>query len=61
MTDIYDRVESLKKEFLSPDTPEEKKIKILDYLKEYNDVFYGDIDIEAFFRELLALEDKDEE
>ena len=61
MTDIYDRVEILKKEILSPDTPDERKAKILDYLKEYNDVFYGDIDIEAFFRELLALEDKDEE
>ena len=59
MTDIYDRVESLKKEFLSPDTPEEKKIKILDYLKEYNDLFYGDIDIDSFFRELLALDDED--
>ena len=59
MTDIYDRVEILKKEILSPDTPDERKAKILDYLKEYNDVFYGDIDIDAFFRELLALEDED--
>jgi len=59
MTDIYDRVESLKKDFLNPNTPEEKKTKILDYLKEYNDLFYGDIDIDAFFRELLALEDED--
>ena len=39
MTDIYDRVEILKKEILSPDTPDERKAKILDYLKEYNDVF----------------------
>ena len=58
-TDIYDRVESLKKDFLNPNTPEEKKTKILDYLKEYNDLFYGDIDIDSFFRELLALEDED--
>ena len=59
MTDIYDRVEILKKEILSPDTPDERKAKILDYLKEYNDVFYGDIDIEAFFRELLALDEEE--
>ena len=59
MTDIYDRVERLKKDFLNPNTPEEKKTKILDYLKEYNDLFYGDIDIDSFFRELLALEDED--
>ncbi len=59
MIDIYDRVEILKKEILSPDTPDERKAKILDYLKEYNDVFYGDIDIDAFFRELLALDEEE--
>jgi len=59
MTDIYDRVERLKKDFLNPDTPEEKRTKILDYLKEYNEIFYGDIDIDAFFRELLALDEEE--
>ena len=59
MTDIYDRVERLKKDFLNPDSPEEKRTKILDYLKEYNEIFYGDIDIDAFFRELLALDEEE--
>ena len=59
MTDIYDRVERLKKDFLNPNTPDEKKSKILDYFKEYNEIFYGDIDIDAFFRQLLALDDED--
>ena len=58
MTDIYDRVERLKKDFLNPNTPEEKKTKILDYLKEYNDLFYGDIDIDSFFRQLMVLSSK---
>ena len=48
MTDIYDRVERLKKDFLNPNTPDEKKSKILDYFKEYNEIFYGVIDIDSF-------------
>ena len=30
MTDISDRVEQLKKDFLNPDTPDDKKAKIID-------------------------------
>ena len=58
MIDIYDRVERLKKDFLNPNTSDEKKYQILEYFKEYNDLFYGDIDIDSFFRQLMVLSSK---
>ena len=58
MTDISDRIERLKKEFQNPDTPEDKKEEIIEYFKEYNDIFYGDIDIDSFFRQLMDLTDE---
>ena len=59
MTDISDRVERLKQDFLNPDTPDERKMKIIEYFKEYNDIFFSDIDIDAFFRQLLDLENEE--
>ena len=59
MTDISDRVERLKQDFLNPDTPNEKKAKIIEYFKQYNDLFFSDIDIDAFFRQLLDLENEE--
>ena len=47
MTDISDRVERLKQDFLNPATPNEKKAKIIEYFKEYNELFVSDIDIDA--------------
>ena len=61
MTDISDRIERLKKEFQNPDTPEDKKEEIIEYFKEYNDVFYGDIDIDSFFRQLMDLTENNED
>ena len=55
MTDISDRIAILKKEFHSPDTTDEKKTQIIEYFKEYNEIFYGDIDIDSFFRQLMDL------
>ena len=59
MTDISDRVERLKQDFLNPATPNEKKAKIIEYFKQYNDLFVSDIDIDAFFRQLLDLENEE--
>ena len=59
MTDISDRVERLKQDFLNPDTPNEKKAKIIEYFKQYNELFVSDIDIDAFFRQLLDLENEE--
>ena len=61
MTDISDRIERLKEEFQNPDTPEDKKEEIIEYFKEYNDVFYGDIDIDSFFRQLMDLTENNED
>ena len=61
MTDISDRIERLKKEFQNPNTPEDKKEEIIEYFKEYNDVFYGDIDIDSFFRQLMDLTENNED
>ena len=61
MTDISDRIERLKKEFQNPDTPEDKREEIIEYFKEYNDVFYGDIDIDSFFRQLMDLTENNED
>ena len=58
MTDISDRVERLKQDFLNPDTPNEKKAKIIEYFKQYNDLFYSDIDIDSFVRQLVDLENE---
>ena len=47
MTDISDRVERLKQNYLNPNTSDDRKMKIIEYFKEYNDLFFSDID--AFF------------
>ena len=47
-----DRIKKLKERFSDPDVSDEAKMDILDFFKEYNDIFYGDIDIDSFFRQL---------
>ena len=59
MTDISDRVERLKQDFLNPATPNKRKTKIIEYFKQYNELFVSDIDIDAFFRQLLDLENEE--
>ena len=61
MLEVSDRIAILKKEFQNPNTPEDKKEEIIEYFKEYNDVFYGDIDIDSFFRQLMDLTENNED
>ena len=50
-----DRIQELKRRFHSPDVPESDKVDILEFFKEFNEIFYGDIDIDSFFRQLEDL------
>jgi hypothetical protein len=59
MTDINTRIERLKKDFLNPNTSDERKLKIIEYFKEYNDLFFSDVDIDAFFKQLQDLDDSE--
>ena len=52
MVATNDRIRKLKERFQDPDVPVKDKIDILDFFKEFNDIFYGDIDIDSFFRQL---------
>ena len=61
MLEVSDRIAVLKKLYHHPDTPEDKKEEIIEYFKEYNDVFYGDIDIDSFFRQLMDLTENNED
>ncbi len=55
MVATNDRIKLLKERFFSPDVPCEDKIEIIEFFKEFNDIFYGDIDIDSFFRQLMDL------
>ena len=59
MTDINTRIERLKKDFLNPNTSDDRKMRIIEYFKEYNDIFFSDVDIDAFFRQLQDLDNGD--
>ena len=58
MVATNDAVRELKRRFHSPDVPESDKVDILEFFKEFNDIFYGDIDIDSFFNTLTTLVDK---
>ena len=47
-----DRIRILKEKFEDPAVPLADKIEIIEFFKEFNDIFYGDIDIDSFFRQL---------
>ena len=47
-----DKIRILKQRFEDPAVPLADKIEIIDFFKEFNDIFYGDIDIDSFFRQL---------
>jgi len=47
-----DRIRLLKKKFQDPEVSVEEKTNIIEFFKEFNDIFYGDIDIDSFFRQL---------
>ena len=47
-----DKIRILKQRFEDPAVPLADKIEIIEFFKEFNDIFYGDIDIDSFFRQL---------
>ena len=50
-----DRIRILKERFEDASVPLSDKIEIIEFFKEFNDIFYGDIDIDSFFRQLEDL------
>ena len=50
-----DRIRLLKKKFQDPEVSVEEKTNIIEFFKEFNEIFYGDIDIDSFFRQLEDL------
>ena len=52
------RIRKLKERFQDPEVPVSDKMDILEFFKEFNDIFYGDIDIDSFFNTLTTLVDK---
>ena len=55
MIKTNDRIRFLKEKFEDPSVPLEEKVNIIEFFKKYNEIFYGDIDIDSFFRELMDL------
>ena len=53
-----DKIKILKEKFEDPSVPLADKIDIIEFFKEYNEIFYGDIDIDSFFRQLMDLSRK---
>ena len=47
-----DRIRILKERFEDESVPLSDKIEIIEFFKEFNEIFYGDIDISSFFRQL---------
>ena len=58
MITTNDRIRVLKNKMDDPAVPLENKLDILEFFKEFNDIFYGDINIDSFFRQLKALSSK---
>ena len=58
MVTTNERIRVLKRKFDDPDVPLEDKIDIIEFFKEFNEIFYGDIDIDSFFRQLADLSQK---
>ena len=46
------KIRILKNVFEDASVPLTDKVEILDFFKQFNDIFYGDIDIDSFFRQL---------
>ena len=53
-----DRIRILKERFEDPAVPLSEKSDIIEFFKEFNEIFYGDIDIDSFFRQLMDLSRK---
>jgi len=52
MQPTNDRIRMLKKKFEDPDVSHDEKMKIIEFFQNFNEIFYGDIDIDSFFRQL---------
>ena len=52
MIPTNEAVRELKRRFEDPSVPLEEKTDIIEFFKNFNEIFYGDIDIDSFFRQL---------
>ena len=53
-----DRIRILKEKFEDPAVPLAEKSDIIEFFKNFNEIFYGDIDIDSFFRQLADISRK---
>ena len=53
-----DRIRILKERFEDPAVPLSEKSDIIEFFKNFNEIFYGDIDIDSFFRQLADISRK---
>ncbi len=51
-------VRELKRTFEDPSIPLSEKTDIIEFFKNFNEIFYGDIDIDSFFRQLADISRK---
>ena len=58
MITTNDRIRILKDTFENPSVPLADKVDIIEFFKRYNDIFYSDINIELFFKQLNDLSSK---
>ena len=58
MIPTNEAVRELKRRFEDPSVPLEEKTDIIEFFKNFNEIFYGDIDIDSFFRQLMDLSRK---
>ena len=58
MITTNDRIRILKDTFENPSVPLADKVDIIDFFKRYNDIFYSDINIDLFFKQLNDLSRK---
>ena len=58
MITTNDRIRILKDTFENPSVPLADKVDIIEFFKRYNDIFYSDINIDLFFKQLNDLSRK---
>ena len=58
MTSTPEAVKELKRRFEDPAIPLSEKTDIIEFFKNFNEIFYGDIDIDSFFRQLADISRK---
>ena len=58
MITTNDRIRILKDTFENSSVPLADKVDIIEFFKRYNDIFYSDINIDLFFKQLDTLSRK---